>query len=194
MIRLAVGVAALAMPAAVLAQEADPPPEQIVVLPLPRVDVIIVQGAGLPWIEGGDSVEARTVVTGGRPGLGARVENRLRDEAGLRVPEEVGVIGFDDVEIVPRGSEISVTVKRHGVELRPDLVGLCNGVARRLALDRLLAGHLAVPGDAQRAAALEGFLQRHGVSGVQAEPSERHCCSVPDFVIVVNDVWPSKPW
>ena len=83
MIRLAVGVAALAMSAAALAQEADPPLEQIVVLPLPRVDVILVQGAGLPWIEGGDSVEARTVVTDGRPGLGARVENRLRDEAGL---------------------------------------------------------------------------------------------------------------
>ncbi len=45
--------------------------------------MILVQGAGLPWIEGGDSVEARTVVTDGRPGLGARVENRLRDEAGL---------------------------------------------------------------------------------------------------------------
>jgi exonuclease SbcC len=27
--------------------------------------------------------------------------------------------GFDDVEIISRKSEISVTVKRHGVELRP---------------------------------------------------------------------------
>ena len=29
------------------------------------------------------------------------------------------VYGFDDVEIISRGSQISVTVKRHGVELRP---------------------------------------------------------------------------
>ena len=29
------------------------------------------------------------------------------------------VYGFDDVQIISRGSEISVTVKRHGIELRP---------------------------------------------------------------------------
>ncbi len=85
MIRLLAGMAALGLPAAAVAQEdydggtdwraADPfawhsPYE------------IVVRG-GLLQRNDGDLIQGSTVLTDLQPGLGARIENRLRDEAGL---------------------------------------------------------------------------------------------------------------
>ena len=91
MIRLLVGTAALALPAAALAQDSQseqvdpdndggccsfwttrPPPE-----------IIIVSGSGLLKPPTNDSTQGSTLVVDVAPGLGARIENRLRDEAGI---------------------------------------------------------------------------------------------------------------
>ena len=84
MIRLAVGVAALAMPAAALAQEAGSDGDIVIAdYRRPQPQEIIVTGGGLLSGGGGDAAQAVAVLTDLDPGLGARVENRLRDEAGL---------------------------------------------------------------------------------------------------------------
>lgn len=88
MIRFLIGTAALALPAAVMAQTSDetgicascaechcsfskPDPREIVVL------------GGLLRSNQGDQVQASAILRDLDPGLGARIENRLRDEAGI---------------------------------------------------------------------------------------------------------------
>ena len=85
MIRLLAGAAALALPAAAMAQDdydggtdwttADP-----VAWHSPYE--IIVRG-GLLRHSDGDSIQSSTIVADLQPGLGSRIENRLRDEAGI---------------------------------------------------------------------------------------------------------------
>lgn len=85
MIRLLIGVSALALPAAAMAQvdyegyidwtTADP-----IIMRSPYD--IVVRG-GLLQHNDGDLVQGSAILTDLPPGLGARVENRLRDEAGL---------------------------------------------------------------------------------------------------------------
>ncbi|MBO9696227.1 MAG: TonB-dependent receptor [Sphingopyxis sp.] len=80
MIRLLTGTALLAMPAAAAAQDE-----------LVRVEVccsrdpaeIIVTGSGALTPPAGDAIGQRVLIGDLEPGLGARIENRLRDEAGI---------------------------------------------------------------------------------------------------------------
>lgn len=85
MIRLLTGVAALALPVAAMAQDEEAfedPPCFLGGVRLPR-DVIIVNGSGVLSRPASDAVQSAAVLTDVAPGFGARVENRLRDEAGL---------------------------------------------------------------------------------------------------------------
>lgn len=87
MIRLLTGVAALALPVGAIAQEPEALTEDnyhdcCVLTTLPK-DVIIVNGSGQLPMVGADKAQDRTLITDIRPGLGNRVENILRDEAGL---------------------------------------------------------------------------------------------------------------
>ncbi len=91
MIRLLVGTAALAMPAAALAQEVqaeqvDPDNDggccSFWTTRLPP-EIIIVNGSGLLKPPTSDRAQGSTLVVDVAPGLGARIENRLRDEAGI---------------------------------------------------------------------------------------------------------------
>lgn len=87
MIRLLTGGAALALPTAAMAQEAAPFAEDYgndcCVIASPTEDVIIVNGSGQLRMSDADMAQGRTMITDIMPGLGNRVENRLRDEAGL---------------------------------------------------------------------------------------------------------------
>ena len=87
MIRLLTGVAALTLPVGAIAQEPEALTEDnyhdcCVLTTLPK-DVIIVNGSGQLPMVGADKAQDRTLITDIRPGLGNRVENILRDEAGL---------------------------------------------------------------------------------------------------------------
>ena len=81
MIRLLTGVAALALPAAAMAQGedwgSDPVPAG-----LHNPKEIVVRG-GLLWRATGDDVQSSAIIEDVPRGLGARIENRLRDEAGI---------------------------------------------------------------------------------------------------------------
>ncbi|MEQ8309577.1 MAG: TonB-dependent receptor [Sphingopyxis sp.] len=82
MIRLLVGTALLAMPAAVMAQTK---PEKEIIIParvVPREE-IVVSGSGLLRESGSDLAQSYDILPDVRPGFGTRVENRLRDEAGI---------------------------------------------------------------------------------------------------------------
>jgi outer membrane receptor protein involved in Fe transport len=84
-IRWLVGAALLAQPAAAMAQEEEEyfeEPPCILGTPRPR-DVIIVNGSGVLSRPLSDAVQSAAILTDIAPGFGARVENRLRDEAGL---------------------------------------------------------------------------------------------------------------
>ena len=85
MIRLLTGVAVLALPAAAMAQEVGEDDGSIVIpttMPiLPRE--IVVTGAGSLRPPEGDAVQAVALIGDLGPGLGTRIENRLRDEAGI---------------------------------------------------------------------------------------------------------------
>ncbi|HJS10243.1 TonB-dependent receptor, partial [Sphingopyxis sp.] len=88
MIRLLTGVAALALPAAAMAQDAQVEEEvdggccAWVGRRIPA-DIIIVNGSGQLRRSDSDGVQASSVIPYPDPGLGLRVENRLRDEAGI---------------------------------------------------------------------------------------------------------------
>ena len=84
MIRLLVGVAALALPVAAMAQDAAHDLEKIVIadLRLPP-GVIVVTGSGSLAPSDGDAAQGFAVLRDLDRGLGTRVENRLRDEAGI---------------------------------------------------------------------------------------------------------------
>ncbi|WP_428681410.1 TonB-dependent receptor [Sphingopyxis sp.] len=87
MIRLLIGTAALVLPAGAMAQEegdyvrAEDIP-CVTSSPRPR-DLIIVIGSGALSRSDGDAVQSGAVLSDIAPGFGSRVENRLRDEAGL---------------------------------------------------------------------------------------------------------------
>ncbi|MGB3318614.1 MAG: TonB-dependent receptor plug domain-containing protein, partial [Sphingopyxis granuli] len=70
MIRLLAGVAALALPVTALAEETGD-------------QDIVVTGAGLLRPAPGDGAQGVAVLRDLDPGLGSRIENRLRDEAGI---------------------------------------------------------------------------------------------------------------
>lgn len=85
MIRLFAGAAALALPAAAAAQEgtSSGPSDEIVFADY-RIDPydIVVRGGLLPHNQD-DGVQSSAILRNLDPGFGARVENRLRDEAGI---------------------------------------------------------------------------------------------------------------
>ncbi len=87
MIRLLTGAAVLALPAAALAQEDGSTPEDFepvyVCVGREPPDVIVVTGAGALRPSAGDTAQGVTLLRDLDPGLGARIENRLRDEAGI---------------------------------------------------------------------------------------------------------------
>ncbi|PZQ21603.1 MAG: TonB-dependent receptor [Sphingopyxis macrogoltabida] len=83
MIRLLSGAAALALPVAAVAQDNGAfDPSGIVVADVHDPRSIVVYGGLLPH-DRGDDVQAIAILRDVDPGLGARVENRLRDEAGI---------------------------------------------------------------------------------------------------------------
>ncbi|WP_374393924.1 TonB-dependent receptor [Sphingopyxis sp.] len=91
MIRLLAGAALLAMPAAAMAQtgQADPPEAEddggccSFIFPRPSTEEIVVRGSGVLRPADGDTVQASSLIGYPEQGLGARIENRLRDEVGI---------------------------------------------------------------------------------------------------------------
>lgn len=85
MIRLLTGAALLATPAAAMAQDdgAVGTDDAPIILYHPTIEIIVVTGGGALAPPVGDRVQHVTVIRDVAPGLGARVENRLRDEAGI---------------------------------------------------------------------------------------------------------------
>lgn len=81
MIRLLTGAALLAMPVAAMAQDEEL--ERIYVCCTRDPAEIVVVGSGSLTPPVSDVVEQRTLLRDLAPGLGARIENRLRDEAGI---------------------------------------------------------------------------------------------------------------
>ncbi|MGV1682734.1 TonB-dependent receptor [Sphingopyxis sp. NJF-3] len=84
MIRLLAGAAALALPAAAMAQKADSGNDDLsLILRHETVETIVVTGSGSLAPPLGDTVQDVTLIRDLAPGLGARLENRLRDEGGI---------------------------------------------------------------------------------------------------------------
>jgi len=83
-IRFLVGVAALALPATAMAQDGGEveDPYCCVLAPPPK-EQIVVNGSGLLLLPAADRTLGRALISDIVPGLGARIENRLRDEAGI---------------------------------------------------------------------------------------------------------------
>ena len=82
MIRLLIGAAALALPVAAMAQAPAVPQDGIILSSFYDPRSIVVYG-GLLSDDGGDQVQGSAILRDLDPGLGARIENRLRDEAGI---------------------------------------------------------------------------------------------------------------
>lgn len=85
MIRWLTGAALLAMPAAAMAQEAGEDDGSIIIpttTPIPVREIVVI-GAGSLKPPESDAVQSIAVLRDLDPGLGVRVENRLRDEAGI---------------------------------------------------------------------------------------------------------------
>ncbi|PKP88853.1 MAG: TonB-dependent receptor [Alphaproteobacteria bacterium HGW-Alphaproteobacteria-17] len=85
MIRLLTGVALLVMPAAVAAQDVVPDEPPILIADMRRPDrqEIVVTGSGALRPAKSDAVQGIALIADLDSGLGARIENRLRDEAGI---------------------------------------------------------------------------------------------------------------
>lgn len=91
MIRLLTGVAALALPVAAMAQDVQagsPDPDNdggccSLIFPRIPTEEIVVRGSGVLRPSDSDSVQGSSLIAYPEPGLGARIENRIRDEAGL---------------------------------------------------------------------------------------------------------------
>ena len=73
----------LALPAAAVAQDAPEYEEIILCHPHPDPQTIVVTAAGSLAPSASDNVAPVTMLRDLDPGLGARIENRLRDEAGI---------------------------------------------------------------------------------------------------------------
>lgn len=89
MIRFLVGATALTLPAAAMAQDAAGDRAEddtayccIHWVPLPPA-MIVVNGSGVLSPSDSDKVQAASLIRNLDPGLGSRIENRLRDEAGI---------------------------------------------------------------------------------------------------------------
>ena len=92
MIRRLTGVAALVVPASVAAQDAatstlnDDVLDEVIVCRARTTQEsleIVVNGAGALPLTSADAVQSTSLIEGLSPGIGVRVENRLRDEAGI---------------------------------------------------------------------------------------------------------------
>ncbi|KTE34025.1 MULTISPECIES: TonB-dependent receptor [unclassified Sphingopyxis] len=90
MIRLLTGAALLVMPAAAMAQDAqaDRPAEDdggccSFTFPRLSTEEIVVRGSGVLRPADSDTVQTSSLIAYPEQGLGARIENRLRDEAGI---------------------------------------------------------------------------------------------------------------
>lgn len=92
MIRPLVGVAALVLPVAVMAQDAttstsnDDILDEVIVCRARTAQErleIVVNGSGALPLTSADAVQWTSLIEGLSPGIGARIENRLRDEAGI---------------------------------------------------------------------------------------------------------------
>ena len=87
MIRLLAGGAALALPFAAMAQDINDGKaiEPVVEARKPANwdELIVVTAGGLLRPASGDEVQTTAILTELEPGLGVRIENRLRDEAGI---------------------------------------------------------------------------------------------------------------
>lgn len=85
MIRLLTGAVLLALPATAMAQDAAPGDSDTCLCNVGTSDPrqIVVIGAGQLHPAGGDQVQSIALVGDLDMGLGARIENRLRDEAGI---------------------------------------------------------------------------------------------------------------
>lgn len=83
MIRLLAGATLLAMPAAAIAQEDSAVQAgDRIIIPIGPPDQIIIVNGGL-FRDNWRPPQSETILTDVEPGMGARLENRLRDEAGL---------------------------------------------------------------------------------------------------------------
>jgi len=84
-IRFLIGTAALALPVAAMAQEGAQDESLQIIVACTRLDpeVIVVTGAGALALSDSDRVQGVAFIRDVEPGLGARIENRLRDEAGI---------------------------------------------------------------------------------------------------------------
>ncbi len=91
MIRLLTGAALLVMPAAAMAQDAQAGPPAAeddggccsFTFPRPSTEEIVVRGSGVLRPADSDTVQVSSLIAYPEQGLGARIENRLRDEAGI---------------------------------------------------------------------------------------------------------------
>lgn len=91
MIRLLTGAALLVMPAGVAAQDGptDLPAVEddggccSFIFPRPSTEEIVVRGSGVLRPADSDTVQTSSLIAYPEQGLGARIENRLRDEAGI---------------------------------------------------------------------------------------------------------------
>ncbi|MDP3783166.1 MAG: TonB-dependent receptor, partial [Sphingopyxis sp.] len=80
MIRLLAGTLALVLPTAAMAQETEKAAEEIII-PARVVsrEEIVVSGSGLLRESDSDLIQSSNILLDVKPGLGARIENRLRD-------------------------------------------------------------------------------------------------------------------
>ncbi|ALJ13192.1 TonB-dependent receptor [Sphingopyxis macrogoltabida] len=83
MIRLLIGTAVLVLPAAAMAQDKRDETEIWIPARLVPPEEIVVTGSGMLQAPESDRVQASAILLDLDPGLGARIENRLRDEAGI---------------------------------------------------------------------------------------------------------------
>ena len=82
MIRLIIGASALVLPAAAMAQDSALEAGDRIIIPIGPSDQTIIVNGGL-FRDNWPPPQSETILTDVEPGMGARLENRLRDEAGL---------------------------------------------------------------------------------------------------------------
>lgn len=83
MIRLLIGTAVLVLPTAAMAQDKRDETEIWIPARLVPPEEIVVTGSGMLQAPESDRVQSSAILLDLDPGLGARIENRLRDEAGI---------------------------------------------------------------------------------------------------------------
>ncbi|WP_411342231.1 TonB-dependent receptor [Sphingopyxis sp. J-6] len=83
MIRLLIGTAVLVLPTAAMAQDKRDETEIWIPARLVPPEEIVVTGSGMLQAPESDRVQSSAILLDLDPGLGTRIENRLRDEAGI---------------------------------------------------------------------------------------------------------------